>query len=96
MLNNDTEVTADWTAAPVAAFRDPTVGAVAPLVRRLPFRARIDSAGDDWYWFGLAKKRGETGPLPWLASFFKSPQGNPPPAFADQYCALEAWARDAQ
>lgn len=44
----------------------------------------------------LAKKRGETGPLPWLASFFKSPQGNPPPAFADQYRALEAWAHDAK
>ena len=44
----------------------------------------------------LAKKRGETGPLPWLASFFKSPQGNPPPAFADQYRALEAWAQSAK
>ena len=44
----------------------------------------------------LAKKRGETGPLPWLASFFKSPQGNPPPAFADQYRALEAWADGAK
>jgi len=44
----------------------------------------------------LAKKRGETGPLPWLASFFKSPQGDPPPAFTDQFRALESWASAAQ
>jgi myo-inositol-1-phosphate synthase len=44
----------------------------------------------------LAKTRGETGQLPWLASFFKSPQGSPPPAFADQYRALEAWAHAAR
>ena len=44
----------------------------------------------------LAKNRGETGALPWLASFFKSPQGDPPAKFADQFRALESWARTAQ
>lgn len=59
LLNNDTEVTAGWTEEPMRAFRSPDVGAVAPLVCRLPFRQTIDSAGDNYYWFGMAKKRGE-------------------------------------
>jgi myo-inositol-1-phosphate synthase len=40
----------------------------------------------------LARARGETGPLSFLASFFKSPLGDAPAAFADQFHALEAWA----
>jgi myo-inositol-1-phosphate synthase len=39
-----------------------------------------------------ARQRGETGALSFLASFFKSPMGDVPPAFADQFRALEAWA----
>lgn len=42
----------------------------------------------------FAKNRGETGALPWLASFFKSPQGDPPAKFADQFRALESWAQN--
>jgi myo-inositol-1-phosphate synthase len=43
----------------------------------------------------LARQRGETGVLSWLGSFFKSPMGETPPAFADQYRALESWAAQA-
>jgi myo-inositol-1-phosphate synthase len=39
----------------------------------------------------LAHRRGETGALAFLASFFKSPLGAAPAAFADQFRALEAW-----
>lgn len=63
LLNNDTEVTAGWLQAALPAFDDPTVASVAPLVRKLPYRATIDSAGDQYYWFGMAKKRGEGRPF---------------------------------
>lgn len=39
----------------------------------------------------LAARIGETGPLLFLASFFKSPLGDAPASFADQYRLLEAW-----
>lgn len=39
-----------------------------------------------------AQHRGETGALAFLASFFKSPLGDAPASFADQFRALEAWA----
>lgn len=63
LLNNDTEVTEGWTEAPMAAFEDPSVGSVAPLVCKLPHRGVIDSAGDQYFWFGMAKKRGEGKPV---------------------------------
>lgn len=62
LLNDDTEVTAGWTDAPLSAFEDPSIGAVAPLV--LYWRAdsskpyRIDSAGDSFHPAGIAAKRG--------------------------------------
>jgi myo-inositol-1-phosphate synthase len=40
----------------------------------------------------LARRRGEVGVLSWLGSFFKSPMGEAPAAFSDQFRALEAWA----
>jgi myo-inositol-1-phosphate synthase len=40
----------------------------------------------------VAHERKETGVLSFLASFFKSPLGEMPPAFADQFRALEIWA----
>jgi myo-inositol-1-phosphate synthase len=43
----------------------------------------------------LARQRGETGVLSFLASFFKSPLGDAPPAFADQFRALESWSAAA-
>ncbi|MCC6493652.1 MAG: inositol-3-phosphate synthase [Pirellulales bacterium] len=52
----------------------------APLVLDL---ARLTAA---------ASQRGERGVLAFLSSFFKSPQGEAPPAFADQYRLLEQWA----
>jgi GT2 family glycosyltransferase len=62
LLNDDTEVTAGWTEAPLAAFSNPSVGAVAPLVLYWPGgevgEARIDSAGDRYYRGGIAGKRG--------------------------------------
>jgi GT2 family glycosyltransferase len=62
LLNDDTEVTAGWTEAPLASFSDPLIGAVAPLVLYWPGgavgEARIDSAGDRYYQGGIAGKRG--------------------------------------
>jgi GT2 family glycosyltransferase len=62
LLNDDTEVAAGWAEAPLAAFADPTVGAVAPLVLYWPGgevgEARVDSAGDRYYRGGIAGKRG--------------------------------------
>lgn len=55
----------------------------APLVLDL---ARLTAA---------ARQRGETGVLSFLSSFFKSPQGEAPPAFADQFHMLERWAASA-
>jgi len=51
----------------------------APLVLDL---ARLTAA---------AQARGETGALTFLSSFFKSPLGAAPAAFADQFRALETW-----
>jgi GT2 family glycosyltransferase len=62
LLNDDTEVTEGWGEAALAHFRDPAVGAVAPLVLRpLPSSssaAVIDSAGDGYHAGGVARKRG--------------------------------------
>ena len=57
LLNNDAEVSEGWTEEPLRCFEDPDLGAVAPLVRRLPFRRLIDSAGDEYLGYGLARKR---------------------------------------
>jgi GT2 family glycosyltransferase len=62
LLNDDTEVTRGWADAALAAFADPRVAAVAPLVLRWPGAGaegpRIDSAGDRYYLGGVAGKRG--------------------------------------
>jgi GT2 family glycosyltransferase len=62
MLNDDTEVSSGWAEAALACFRDPSVGAVAPLTLFWPGgglgQARVDSAGDRYYWGGVAAKRG--------------------------------------
>jgi GT2 family glycosyltransferase len=57
LLNDDAEVTAGWAAAALAAFRDPRVAAVAPLVLCWPDGLRVDSAGDRYYVGGVAGKR---------------------------------------
>ena len=44
----------------------------------------------------LAAQRGETGALAFLASFFKSPLGDVPAAFGDQFRALGEWAGAAR
>ena len=70
LLNDDTEVTAGWADHALAAFADPAVGAVAPLVLQLdPGRAAgspplIDSAGDEYDPGGFATKRGHGRPVP--------------------------------
>jgi GT2 family glycosyltransferase len=63
LLNDDTEVTGAWTGYALAHFRDPTVGAVAPLVLYWPDGRRIDSAGDRYYLGGIAGKRGHSQAL---------------------------------
>ena len=61
LLNDDTQVTATWTEAPLRCFQDPGVAAVAPLVLLgsphdgVP---TIDSAGDRYFIGGVAAKRG--------------------------------------
>jgi GT2 family glycosyltransferase len=56
LLNDDTQVMAGWADAPLAAFADPTVAAVAPLSLRAD--GLIDSAGDEYDRGGFAFKRG--------------------------------------
>ena len=66
LLNDDTQVTAFWAEAAVAAFIDPTVAAVAPLVLQGPRGDAvpiIDSAGDEYDPGGFACKRGHGRPL---------------------------------
>lgn len=67
LLNDDTEVTADWATNAVARFADPAVVAVAPLVLMHPATQpgpfRIDSAGDEWDRGGFARKRGHDRPV---------------------------------
>lgn len=61
LLNDDTETTPGWASSVLAHFRNPAVGAVAPLVlyppqgRALP--PLIDSAGDRYDVGGIAGKR---------------------------------------
>jgi len=42
----------------------------------------------------LARRRGHVGPMPFLASFFKSPYGVSDQRFERQYQMLEAWAAE--
>jgi len=44
----------------------------------------------------LAWRRGDVGPMTYLASFFKSPYGAREHSFDRQFQALEQWAADAQ
>jgi GT2 family glycosyltransferase len=65
LLNDDTVVTPGWAEAALAAFEDPNVAAVAPLVFCWPGEGkplRIDSAGDRYYAGGVARKRGHRQP----------------------------------
>jgi GT2 family glycosyltransferase len=63
LLNDDTEVQADWATPALAWFADPSVAAVAPLVLVWPDGQRVDSAGDRYYLGGIAGKRGHGQPL---------------------------------
>jgi GT2 family glycosyltransferase len=66
LLNDDTEVTAGWAEAALAAFADPAVAAVAPLVLWGPpdgQAPRVDSAGDCYFVGGIAGKRGHGAAL---------------------------------
>jgi GT2 family glycosyltransferase len=62
LLNDDTEVCPGWAETALAAFADPRIAAVAPLVLRWPGgevgEARIDSAGDRYHPGGFAGKIG--------------------------------------
>ncbi len=62
LLNDDTEVTPNWTESALAHFADPAVAAVAPLVLQQDAEpngsVRIDSAGDRYFVGGIAGKRG--------------------------------------
>jgi myo-inositol-1-phosphate synthase len=44
----------------------------------------------------VARDRGEVGALGFLSSFFKSPLGDAPAAFADQFAALQSWVAAAR
>ncbi len=62
LLNDDTEVCPHWADAALAAFANPSIGAVAPLVLRWPggelADACVDSAGDRYHLGGYAGKVG--------------------------------------
>jgi GT2 family glycosyltransferase len=61
LLNDDTVVTSNWARYALAAFSDTSVAAVAPLVLMAPSQTpedRIDSAGDRYFLWGVAAKRG--------------------------------------
>ncbi len=61
LLNDDTEVSANWAEAALPHFENPRIAAVAPLVLRgAPGKEppMIDSAGDRYFLGGIAGKRG--------------------------------------
>jgi GT2 family glycosyltransferase len=61
LLNDDTQVAANWAHAALESFVDPAVGAVTPLVLQGTPESRhriIDSAGDGYDPGGFAYKRG--------------------------------------
>lgn len=67
LLNDDTEVTAGWADAALSHFADPTIAAVTPLVLQGPPGCqdppRIDSTGDEYHVWGVARKRGHGATL---------------------------------
>ncbi len=66
LLNDDTEVSANWAEAALPHFENPRIAAVAPLVLRgAPGKEppMIDSAGDRYFLGGIAGKRGHGQPL---------------------------------
>jgi GT2 family glycosyltransferase len=56
LLNDDTEVTEGWADAAMVWFRQPWIGAVAPLVLWGPRGELVDSAGDRYFIGGVAGK----------------------------------------
>lgn len=68
VLNDDTELTPGWIEAGLEPFRDPTVGAVSPLVLARSQPDRVDSAGDDYGLAGWPSKRGHGQPAARWAS----------------------------
>src|SRR5690349_6975567 len=54
LLNDDAEVTEGWATAALGWFKDPALGAVAPLVLAWPDGRFVDSAGDRYYLGGVA------------------------------------------
>jgi GT2 family glycosyltransferase len=65
LLNDDTQVSANWAEAALVHFENPRIAAVAPLVLRGSPGERgasapccIDSAGDRYFLGGIAGKRG--------------------------------------
>lgn len=63
LLNDDTEVTAGWADAALGRFADPRVAAVTPLVLKPGTSQVVDSTGDTYHLFGIARKRGHGQPL---------------------------------
>jgi GT2 family glycosyltransferase len=67
VLNDDAEPTAGWAEAALCHFSDPRIVAVAPLVLIGPDGQRIDSAGDEFFLGGVARKRHHGKPLAQVA-----------------------------
>ena len=63
LLNDDARVTEGWADKALVAFRDPRVGAVAPLVMvDGGSSGKLDSAGDRFTLAGIVGKRGHGRP----------------------------------
>ena len=58
LLNNDTEVSANWADACLDHFADASVGSVAPRVTRLGESNIVDSLGQEFHVCGWAYNRG--------------------------------------
>lgn len=62
ILNDDTEVSPGWSEAALARFKEARIAAVTPLVLQGPpgreDPPRVDSTGDEYWPWGVARKRG--------------------------------------
>ena len=64
LLNTDTIVYTEWLSSLVQKIEisPPEIGAISPKMLRMDYRDRVDDAGDEMSWYGIATKRGYNEP----------------------------------